>query len=584
MQGAIGGWGVRWATVFLASLGVACAPDEPRPAPDDVPASEVGRLDPEAMAVEADDDLRLDPEIRSRVEAAQAGAPLTAGGEALHATQALFAAYRERAFEPIWLEGNRLLETARELLDRLRTSERDGLNPDDYHLQALDSLIPRLGSPADVGAAEADEIRLRSDVDLLLTDAFLLMASHLLHGRLDPVSMEPAWTASRNGMDLAGVLLASLRPGGVAATLERLQPTSGRYGVLRDVMARFREIAAAGGWDMVPPGETLEPGMSGPRVAALRARLEVLGDSLVDPDHYDEALADVVREFQRRHGLVADGRVGTSTLAAMNVPVEERLDQLLVNLERWRWLPSNLGTRYILVNIPAFTVHVVEDGEEVLRTRAIVGRAYRQTPVFSGRMTYLSLAPYWNVPPGIAANDQLPRIRADPGYVAEQRMVLFENATNRIVDPHSVDWSGMTGSELNRRFRLRQEPGPQNALGQVKFMFPNRHNVYLHDTPAQELFSRAVRDFSSGCIRVEGALELAAHLLREDPAWTPDRIRAAVRQGREQSVTLPRAYDVHLQYWTAWVEADGSVQFRSDIYDRDARVREALRAPPPRPM
>jgi L,D-transpeptidase YcbB len=567
---------------LVTAVIVACGPGtDPADEPEG-PDQTVEVVVPDPLLDEIDDDLSVEPEIRGRLEAADAGSPLTAGGQPIRSGATLPAVYRERAFEALWLEGGRLQPYGHELLEALRTAETDGLRPQDYHLAALDSLVPRMAD-----GSEEDQLRKRADVDLLLTDAFLLFGSHLTHGRLDPVSAEPAWTASRNGVDMGGILLTSLRPGAVAAGLASLRPAGDRYGVLRQTLAEYRTIADNGGWGSVPGGPTLDPGMEDARVEALRARLAASGDlppdvaSASDPAFYDDGLAEAVRAFQRRHGLDPDARVGTGTLQALNVSAADRAEQLVVNLERWRWLPRDMGNRYILVNIAGFSVHVVDDGEEVMRLRAIVGTNYRRTPVFSARMTYLALAPYWNVPPGIAANDQLPRIRQDPGYVAQQSMVLFENATNLRVDPHSVEWAGMPGAEFNRRFRLRQEPGPSNALGNVKFMFPNRHNVYLHDTPAQELFGRAARDFSSGCIRVEQAMELAQFLLQADTTWTGERLRNVVRQGTERSVILPEPVPVHIQYWTGWVEADGTVHFRPDLYDRDRRLREALQVAPP---
>ena len=582
--------------LLLGAGAPGCEAGEPRPDADgvtDVWPEENGPWQEEAGApvayldMEADDDgPELERELRSRVEAGAAGAPMSAAGVAIHTTHTLPRVYAERGFQPIWMGGGELNSRGRALVDELRGAEDDGLNPSHYHLAVLDSLVPILGA-----GDPADAVRHRADVELLLTDAFLLYGSHIVHGRLDPVTMEPYWTATRNGLDMAEVLIEALDGEGVPAALEALRPSGERYPVLRRTLAHYRDVVEQGGWEPVPLGETLDPGVRDARVAALRARLEASGH-LGRPgsgaggaearELYDDELAEAVRTFQRQHGLEPDARVGRATLAALNVPAAARHQQLLVNLERWRWLPRDLGERYVLVNIPGFMVSVIDDGEETFRLRAIVGRNYRQTPVFSGRMTYLALAPYWNVPPGIAANDQLPQIRANPAHVAQQGMTLFENASNRAVDPHSVDWTGMTGSEFNRRFRLRQEPGATNALGNVKFMFPNRHNVYLHDTPGQQLFDRAARDFSSGCIRVERALELAAHLLRDDPSWTRERIQRVVQGGREQAVTLPQPYMVHIQYWTAWVEPDGEVHFREDLYQRDGRVREALERPPPR--
>jgi len=542
--------------------------------------------DPEPVALTWDEpsedreELEIAPEILTRVEAGQESGRISAGGVRLRSTETLPAFYRERLFMPAWLDREGLTPAGLRVLEAIGGAGADGLRPEDYHRTQLDSLVLRLGEGGD------EEEARRAELDLLLTDAFILYVSHLLNGRVDPTTIAPNWTASRNGIDVGEILREGISgEEGLAQALARTRPYGERYEAMQAAMLRYQGFVQAGGWEPVPSGETLDPGMRSPRVEALRRRLEASGEIPErfgpDRDLYDEELAEVIREVQARHGLQADGRVGRLTLQALNVPAEARLEQLKVNLERWRWLPTEMGDRYILVNIPGFFASVVDDGEETMRLRAIVGRDYRQTPVFSGTMTYLALAPYWNVPPGIARNDQLPKIREDPGYLASQNMTLFEHGSTRRVDPATVDWFGMTGETFNRRYWIRQEPGPSNALGRVKFMFPNRHNVYLHDTPARELFDQAARFLSSGCIRVERALDLAAHLLRDDPSWTPERIQRVVEGGREVPVTLPRPYEVHLQYFTAWVEADGTLQLRDDIYNRDARVSRALAAAAP---
>jgi L,D-transpeptidase YcbB len=528
------------------------------------------------------DDLPVAESIRNRLEAGLAGEASTAAGHRLLSRQTLPDFYEARQYRPAWLDGSRPTARKRDLVSAIRDAKLDGFEPNDYHLAVIDSLTGRLGGD------DEGEVRRRADLDLLLTDAFLVLGSHLLHGRVNPESRDPEWRASRRGTDMRAVLEEALENGDVSGALDGLRPPGDTYGGLREALQRYREVAADGGWGTIPSGPVLEQGTHGPRVAVLRSRLVATGDlpreaanGAGDPELFDEELDRAVRRIQTRFGLEADGRAGPITLRTLNVPVEDRIAQVEVNLERWRWMPQELGDRYFLVNIAAFRVELWEEGTRTRTIRGIVGRHYRQTPVFSGTMTYLVLAPHWHVPPGIARNDQLPRIQANPGYLASQRMTLLDQGTNRVVDPHSVDWSGMGGTEFNRRFRIRQDPGPQNALGDVKFMFPNRFNVYLHDTPGRELFERAARDFSSGCIRVEGALDLAAHLLREDPSWTPERIREVVRVGRERYVNLPTPYQVHLQYWTAWLDEEGRVNFREDIYDRDPRVRQALTRPAP---
>jgi murein L,D-transpeptidase YcbB/YkuD len=273
--------------------------------------------------------------------------------------------------------------------------------------------------------------------------------------------------------------------------------------------------------------------------------------------------------------------VDAPTLAELNVAPARRVRQLELNLERWRWLPQDLGHRHILVNIAGFELDVVEDGQTVLDMRVVVGRPYRRTPVFSDTMRYLVLSPYWHVPRNIAVRDKLPLIKRDPAYLAKQELRLFarEGGTVREVDASAVDWTAVTPA--NFTYELRQEPGPLNALGRVKFMFPNKYNVYLHDTPARELFARASRDFSSGCIRLEKPLELAVQLLRHDPRWTRMRLDSMIAQRVERMVPLAEPVPVHLLFWTAWAAPDGSIHFRRDLYGRDARLERALVAPAP---
>ena len=290
-------------------------------------------------------------------------------------------------------------------------------------------------------------------------------------------------------------------------------------------------------------------------------------------------MSEAVRRFQLRHGLEVDGAVDSATLAALNVPVAARVEQIRINLERWRWLPQDLGRRHILVNIPAFELVVVEDAKPVLDMRVVVGREYRRTPVFTGRMTYLVLNPYWHVPRSIAVIDKLPVLQKNVGYLAEQRMRVFRESGGgrEEVAPATVDWGSL--SRTSFPFQLRQDPGPLNALGQVKFMFPNQFNVYLHDTPSRELFAPAARSFSSGCIRLEHPMQLAIDLLR-GTSWTPDAIQRALEDRQDLAITLPEAVPVYLQYWTAWSGED-LIHLRPDIYDRDRLLSAALEEAPP---
>jgi murein L,D-transpeptidase YcbB/YkuD len=327
--------------------------------------------------------------------------------------------------------------------------------------------------------------------------------------------------------------------------------------------------------------------MTDPRVAQLRARLGASNDpeevrlaaaASGAPELYDEDLKAAVLRFQERHGLARDGRVGPKTLAALNVPLERRIRQMVLNLERRRWMPDDRGQRYVFVNLADFELKVVDEPKTVLDTRVVVGAPYHRTPVFSAEMTYVEINPYWNVPPSIARNELLPKIKADPGYLAANGFQLLSDWSDgaAALDPWSIDWSGVTPATFT--YRLRQEPGDGNALGRIKFMFPNSFNVYLHDTPARALFDQAERSFSHGCIRVYQPEFFAAVVLARD-GWSLDRIYQAIKSGERIIVTLKQPLPVHIAYLTAWVNKDGTVNFRNDVYGRDAILADALLGP-----
>lgn len=518
--------------------------------------------------------------IRTRLEAV-AAEDLEARGDPVHASEALPAFYAARLYRPAWSNGRTALSLADSLVALLGEASREGLRASDYHLPAIQRTLrevrQRPGEP---------DARRFADLDLLLTDAFLVYGSHLLVGRVNPETIDPEWKANRRDADLASVLDRALAGEGLRAALHGLLPPQRGYARLREALVRYRQVQAAGGWEAIPAGDAFTVGQPDPRVPALRRRLAVGGDLSGDAataasDTFDLGVEAAVRRFQERHGLTADGVVGTATLDALNVPVEERIDQVELNLERWRWLPQDLGERHILVNIAAFWLEVIEADTTALTMRVMVGRPYRRTPVFSGMLTYLVLAPYWHVPRNLAVEDQLPLIKRNGSHFAQQRIRVYEGwgADSREIDPASVDWSRMTPAQFP--YRLRQDPGPNNALGRVKFMFPNTHAVYLHDTPARELFDRTERAFSSGCIRVERPLELAAYLLQGDRRWSRRALEQSIERWQEQTVQVPRPIPVHLLYWTAWAGDDGRIHFRRDLYGRDARLQRALDAPPP---
>ncbi len=534
-----------------------------------------------AAAATARSESPLREQLRRRLESGDP-AGLVADHDPVLCAVTLPRFYEQRGFEPAWCDGPAAFARMDSLLQFLPEVATDGLVPDHYHLDHLRRLRSRLAA-AGTGRAP---VGLRADAELLLTDTWLLLATHLLSGRVDPETIDPEWQANRRGGDTAALLENALRDGTVVGSLRGLRPPQAGYRRLREALTAHRSLAAEGGWPSVPPGPTLHPGDAGPRVADLRARLAVTDGAAgaAGPEEagkFDDALRDAVVRFQRRHGLEPDGVVGPATMAALNVTAAERVTVIGANLERWRWLPQDLGRRHILVNIADQRLELRDGDRVVLDMAVIVGRSYRRTPVFTGQMTYLVFSPSWEVPPKLAAQDKLPDLRSDPGRLAAQGFQALSGwgGDAREIDLLGVDWKRVPDGTFP--YRLRQKPGPLNALGQVKFMFPNKHNVYLHDTPSRDLFGKASRTFSSGCIRVEKPEELADALLVEQPAWTREAVRAAMEAGEERTVTLDRPLPVHLLYWTAWVAADGTVQFRADIYGRDGNLERALAEPAP---
>jgi L,D-transpeptidase YcbB len=520
--------------------------------------------------------------IRARVEAgtARRAAVMVVGDERLHAATELPRFYRGRGFEPAWVSETGPRPVADSLLWAIEGAVLEGLESTHYHLVRIRDIYADVQHARRAGGVP-EPSRL-ADLDLLLTDAFLVYASHLANGRVDPTTIHPEWNVSRRSVDLVPELDMALATGKVGGVLEALLPTQPGYDRLRRVLADYRRIAGQGGWPELP-GRTLSQGMRDSAVAVLRQRLRMTGD-LQAPSRgarevvYDREFEEAVRRFQRRHSIQADGIVRLETSGYLNVPVEVRIAQIERSMERWRWLPRDMGERHILVNIAGFEMHVMEGDSSIFHSRVLVGQRYRKTPVFSDRMTYLVLNPTWTIPPGILEEDKLPLIRRDPGYLARNNIRVL-GSNGRVVDPSTIDFNRLTGQT---GYRFRMDPGPENPLGRVKFMFPNEHHVYLHDTPDHEDFDRTWGAVSSGCIRVERSMDLAELLLADQPGWTRQRIeRAAATGPTEQHMPLRRPLPIHILYWTAWVEPDGTVQFRSDVYDRDDALDEALRRAPP---
>ena len=482
---------------------------------------------------------------------AQNGAPIQralsempAGGRhpgAEHYIPPVVRFYAARQFQPLWTDATGVTPAGRSLLAALARADREGLEADEYHVSVPESLGGRPESTA--------------PVEVEITFAALRFAHDLGWGITLPAAVDRANSYEPRPFDAEQMLarLASARDPG--AELLSVAPATPAYALLREALARLRTIRDRGGWTMVADGATLRQGDAGPSVQQLRSVLVERGDlpeTAAVGDQFDPVLAAALVRFQTRHGLEADGLFGAATRAAFNVPIGARIRQVRLGLERLRWLPPQFSGRRIGVNLAAFTAYVIDDQTVTFEARTVIGRPYQQTPMFSALMTYVVINPYWNVPPSIARNEILPQVARDPDYLSRHAMEIVDGA-------------------------VRQRPGPSNALGLFKFMFPNVHAVYLHDTPARTLFDRTSRAFSHGCIRVDHAADLAAVLL-EPQGWTPERIAGVVKSGRQTIVTLDHPIPVHITYATAFLDPGGTLHFRPDIYGRDARLIEALEA------
>jgi murein L,D-transpeptidase YcbB/YkuD len=538
---------------------------------------------PSQLPVEKSFAERVRNHLRVKIESGSGISQFSCRQEILCGSSVIPIFYQKRGFTPAWSGEDGRIPQADFLLATIREADREGLNPNDYHLGAIESLV------ADRGEKRTGKKSLTpdewADLDLLLTDAFLLYGSHLLAGRVDPETMHADWIAYSPTTDLASLLQSALDGNTVADVLKGLRPPHTGYERLQNTLMQYRDLSRNGGWPGILPGPNLRKGDRSDRVKLLRERLAFTGgpDLSVAEDSslFDEMVETAVRRFQRRHGLEEDGIVGRETLAAMNIPVEERVRQIELNMERWRWVPHDMGDLYILVNIPDFRMRIVEKNEIAMDMRIIVGKDYTATPVFSGALKYLELNPYWNIPQKIAVEEILPKIRTEPEYLAKQNIKVFQSWREGAmeIDPETIDWNSVT--EKGFAFKLRQEPGPLNPLGRMKFIFPNKFAVYLHDTPTRALFNNSARGFSHGCIRVEKSLDLAAYLLRDNPRQTPETILARIESGAQEAIFLRRPIPVHILYWTAWVDDEGTVQFRKDIYGRDIPLDMALKEKPP---
>jgi L,D-transpeptidase YcbB len=479
--------------------------------------------------------------------------------------------YQKRGNEPAWLRGRQPRPQMDELIATVQHVDRDGLDPELYAMSALAQRRAEAGRG--FLTAKGFDPDTAASLDVWLTYLYLQYASDITSGVGNLSHLDPNWQIKPSRIDTAALLQSAIDGNRVAQSLDDLLPRDPQYVALRDTLATYRAIAQNGGWRALPAVLKLKPGQRSPAVASIAQRLAVTGDysgpvpgSLT---RYAGDLVEAVKRFQRRHGLEPNGIVSASVVAEMNVPVERRIAQIQLNLERLRWLPRELGDPHILVNIPEYRLEVWDHGQVPLAMNVVVGKEDTPTPIFNDTMTYVIFAPYWNVPDSIAQNETLPNVMRDPSFLEKTNMEVLDRS-GHVVDPSTVNLTNPG------EYRFRQRPGASNSLGSVKFMFPNQFNVYLHDTPADSLFARATRSFSHGCVRIAQPEALAEYVLRDQPDWTPERIASAMHGREETTVKLKSPLPVYLGYLTARVTPDGLVQFRKDIYGIDEQQTALL--------
>lgn len=466
--------------------------------------------------------------------------------------------YTQRESAPAWVDNRRPTGRAADAIAVLNTARVHGYNAEDY---GAAELLKMSQDVEQIDKESPKRLEHNAEFDVRMTAAMLAFGRDVAVGRFK----DPKWKSQRQAPDFVAAL-AKIADGDPKEWPDQLRPPHAEYEALTKALDALQGQKEKGGWPTVP--SIAKPGSSGPAVAALRSRLAMSGHFKGDPaasNAYDTDVEAAVKSFQELHSIKATGIVDQQTLAAMNVPLDTRIRQVALNLQRWRWMPDDMGERHFLINIPYFHVIAREHGKPVMDIRVVVGKVGNNTPLFSDEMETVVFSPYWNIPDSIAQGETLPAIAKDPAYLARQNIEIVRTSGG-VVSSSEVDWND---PEALKGYAFRQRPGSGNALGHVKFLFPNPHNVYLHDTPADNLFGKPTRAFSHGCIRVEEPEQLAKYVLRDYPEWDEPSIGAAMHSGNEKHVKLKEKIPVHIVYFTAWVDENGGLHFQPDIYGYD---------------
>lgn len=502
---------------------------------------------------------------------------ITTGTDPARIDQALFSIYQENDMQPLWLDRDTNMPTtkARDLVDVLQNCLVDGLNPDDYKVAEILTLLP------------LKDIISRSRLDVLLTMVLGRYVADMREGSADPCLLDPKlFAAARDKkVDILEVVHNGLTAPDIRSFLHQQAPSHKVYAGLRQALARYRALFDRGGWESIPTGKIIKVGMSDSRLPLVCRRLIATGELVSDPNNctnYTKEMEDAVKRFQRHFQLEPDGIIGKQTLAALNISAAQLVRKIILNMERWRWLPHRLNGKRIFVNIAGFQLFGATNERLQISMPVIVGKKYHETPIFTGTLKYMVINPYWNIPDSIAVKEIVPHMIRNPDYLRKQHIRIFRGWSKNApeIDPAAINWRTI-GKDI-KRYRLRQDAGPTNALGRIKFIFPNSHHVYLHDTPAHQLFKRQNRSFSHGCIRVSRPLDLAVYLLKDTKKpLDREQLQQLINVGKRQVILLNKHTPIHILYRTVRASIDGETFFYPDIYGRDALLARALFARKP---
>lgn len=464
-------------------------------------------------------------------------------------------------------------------LSALYQTYDDGLDPQDYRYGELKELYSDLRNDSNLDKSAYAQF------DVMLSDALLTAAAHLVSGKVNPASLKNQWSIevvnyNQKYQDIPGMLQKALDNESIKEEVEKLKPSHYMYTGLKQALKDFRKFELNGGWDSIPEGKTIKKGEHDARVPLLRKRLLASGEmepyQPADSTVYDARLFEIIKLVQKKYGIVVDGNLGKSTVEALNMSVDYRIQQIRANLERGRWVLQDLEKKYIAVNIAGFELYLIDDGLEVLTSPVMVGRYQTQTPVFKSTMSYIVLNPTWTVPRSLNAQ-YIANQKKNPSYLDKENMEVV-TYSGKVLDHKTLKWEKY--NEANFPYMFRQSPGPKNALGEMKFMFPNDYSIYLHDTPSRGLFTRDLRAFSHGCIRTKEIHALAEELLKaNNEGWTQAKLKKELASGKTITVNLKERIPILLLYWTAGIGFNQNFYFKSDIYHRDDALIDALNQP-----